>query len=1201
MVTRCTSWAYVAAVLLLTGVSTATAKYSGGTGEPNDPYQITTAADLIALGETPDDYDKHFILTADIDLDPNLPGRKVFDKAVIHGVFTGVFDGDGHTISDLTIIGESYLGLFSELGNWDGGPYGYINNLGLVDANITGSGSCVGGLVGASYGPVSASYSTGTICGRSSVGGLVGYNYSDQVTRCHSTACVRGSGQDVGGLVGSVDVAGTVTHCYSTGTVSGNEHVGGLVGSSLFYVGYISNLTQCYSTGAVNGNASVGGLVGLNECRVTQCYSTGAVNGNARVGGLVGLNVSRVTQCYSTGKVSGSENVGGLMGYNLWDEWEWPGSVADCFWDIETSGQAESAGGTGKTTAEMQTASTFLGAGWDFVGETANGTEDIWKIAEGLGYPRLAWQKYSGGTGEPNDPYQIATAADLMALGETPEDYDKHFILTADIDLDPNLPDRKVFGKAVIAPDSDSVKDGFQGTAFTGAFDGNDHSISDLTITGKDYLGLFGVSESGAKVKNLGIVDANVVGSGYDVGGLVGSNSGAVTQCHSSGLVIGGDCVGGFVGFNYYGSVTQCYSTGVVSGGCDVGGLVGANGGGRLRQCHSAAAVNGGSGVGGIVAWNDWCGEVTDCYSTGIVAGGSCVGGVVGASGSAEHGDAPVTDCYSTGAVSGTDFVGGLVGDHVMGSVRRCYSLGSVSGGSYVGGLVGRGGAVDCWSMSPVRGTGKQVGGLVGWNWSDVTQCYSGGTVSGDSEVGGLVGYAERTDGSLTHCYSTGLVTGRSSVGGLVGATASPETTVTACFWDIQTSGQTMSAGGTGKTTAEMQDPNTFMAAGWDFVGQTDGPQDIWAEPQGGGYPIFSSQLPPLQGLPGFSGGSGDPNDPYRISTVKDLNSIGHNPRLMQRHFKLVADLDLAGVHFYPIGDYYHPYGGTFDGNGHTVSHLTIKGVGDVGMFGWLAGEVKSLGVADVNITGSGWYVGGLVGYNQDGGSVTQCYSTGAISGFGDVGGLVGHNSDNGSVADCYSIGTVSGKWSVGMLVGTNWGMVTRCYSAGRGGLVGGPGYVGGSATACFCDTGNNTAKMQTASTFLDAGWDFVGETANGTEDIWKIAEGLDYPRLWWEPYDGRVTVVLGQIFTVTLESNPSTGYRWEWVDHQDSIVEQIGQAQFKPRETGDPPLVGAGGWESFDFKAVHQGQMTLKLVYRRPWEAGVEALKTFSLQVAVP
>ena len=63
-----------------------------------------------------------------------------------------------------------------------------------------------------------------------------------------------------------------------------------------------------------------------------------------------------------------------------------------CFWDIQTSGQATSAGGTGKTTAEMQTAKTFLDAGWDFVGETANGTEDIWWINEGKDYPRFVWE-----------------------------------------------------------------------------------------------------------------------------------------------------------------------------------------------------------------------------------------------------------------------------------------------------------------------------------------------------------------------------------------------------------------------------------------------------------------------------------------------------------------------------------------------------------------------------------------------------------------------------------------------------------------------------------------------------------------------------------------------------------------------------------------------------------------------------------------
>jgi inhibitor of cysteine peptidase len=155
--------------------------------------------------------------------------------------------------------------------------------------------------------------------------------------------------------------------------------------------------------------------------------------------------------------------------------------------------------------------------------------------------------------------------------------------------------------------------------------------------------------------------------------------------------------------------------------------------------------------------------------------------------------------------------------------------------------------------------------------------------------------------------------------------------------------------------------------------------------------------------------------------------------------------------------------------------------------------------------------------------------------------------------------------------------------------------------TASDGGTGLATAEMQTTSTFLDAGWDFVDETENGTDDIWKIAEGLDYPRLWWEPYDGQVTLEVGQRFTVTLESNPSTGYRWEWVDWQESNLEQIGKAQFKPRETGDPPLVGAGGWEILTFEAVSGGQMTLKLVYRRPWEEGMEPLKTFSLHVIVP
>jgi len=97
-----------------------------------------------------------------------------------------------------------------------------------------------------------------------------------------------------------------------------------------------------------------------------------------------------------------------------------------------------------------------------------------------------------------------------------------------------------------------------------------------------------------------------------------------------------------------------------------------------------------------------------------------------------------------------------------------------------------------------------------------------------------------------------------------------------------------------------------------------------------------------------------------------------------------------------------------------------------------------------------------------------------------------------------------------------------------------------------------------------------------------------------------QVELEQGQILVVTLESNPTTGYRWEVVETQESILEQMGEAEFKPSQTGEPPLVGAGGWEIFRFKGISAGQMTLKLGYHRPWEEGVEPIKTFSIQVVV-
>jgi len=93
-----------------------------------------------------------------------------------------------------------------------------------------------------------------------------------------------------------------------------------------------------------------------------------------------------IATSYSSASVTGTAEGGGLVG-------GYGGAVNSSFWDMQTSGQTSSSGGTGKTTAEMQMASTFRNAGWDFVDEAANGTEDIWWILEGQDYPRLWWEK----------------------------------------------------------------------------------------------------------------------------------------------------------------------------------------------------------------------------------------------------------------------------------------------------------------------------------------------------------------------------------------------------------------------------------------------------------------------------------------------------------------------------------------------------------------------------------------------------------------------------------------------------------------------------------------------------------------------------------------------------------------------------------------------------------------------------------------
>ena len=283
--------------------SAADAKYSGGTGEPNDPYQIATAADLNDIGNHQEDCDKHFILINDVNLAEYTGTQFNIIGKEWKSAFTGVFDGNNHKILNFTWSSQDIhaIGLFIYLRE-----AGEIKNLGMENVDVNAAtGTCVGGLVGANYGMITNCYSTGRVAGRYHVGGLVGANWSSDRAR--------------------------ITNCYSTGSVSGWYNVGGLVGDN------VSTITNCYSSGSITEVLwGVGGLVGNNDFgSITHCYSTGSVTGGVLLGGLVGV----------------------LKG----------GQVVASFWDTQTSGQPTSAGGTPKTTAEMKTKSTFTDAGWDFV------------------------------------------------------------------------------------------------------------------------------------------------------------------------------------------------------------------------------------------------------------------------------------------------------------------------------------------------------------------------------------------------------------------------------------------------------------------------------------------------------------------------------------------------------------------------------------------------------------------------------------------------------------------------------------------------------------------------------------------------------------------------------------------------------------------------------------------------------------------
>jgi Concanavalin A-like lectin/glucanases superfamily/Secretion system C-terminal sorting domain/The GLUG motif len=296
-----------------------TATAPSGTGTSGDPYQIQTVENLYWISQNAGSWSSYFKQTANIDASSISNFSPIGLSA--SSMFTGTYDGSGYTIDALHVNrGSSYFaGLFGYCSN------ATIKNLGLTNINVAGK-IYVGGLVGLSLG-------------------------STAITNCYTTGIVASTGYEskYGGLVGEND--GTIISSYSSATVRGYTYIGGLVGYNP------GTITNCYSSGSVSASnmdgSILGGLIGENDGTLSNCFSTGSVT----------------TPTWS--------DWGGFAGRNY-------GTInSNCYWDMGTSGQTTSHGGTGKTTAEMKTQSTY--SGWDF-------STPIWKMGA---YPYLQWQVFT--------------------------------------------------------------------------------------------------------------------------------------------------------------------------------------------------------------------------------------------------------------------------------------------------------------------------------------------------------------------------------------------------------------------------------------------------------------------------------------------------------------------------------------------------------------------------------------------------------------------------------------------------------------------------------------------------------------------------------------------------------------------------------------------------------------------------------------
>lgn len=655
----------------LTAIAQGQTPFAGGSGTVGDPYQVATAAQL---NEVRNHLAAHFIQTADISLDGYTSGSGwtpigTYDFGNHALGFTGSYNGQYHTISDLTISGSvSTAGLFGALS-----PAAVVQNLRLTDVAISGSGSVRGAFAGRSARATIQQVSvSGTITGGSNIGGLVGYMEAGWIYASYSEATVSGS-TGVGGVVGRLDhgVTSGVQDVYSVATVTASGNFAGGIVGLVNSDNAALNLSRINSDATVSGSAYVGMIAGVglaparNVTRTNVFFSIES--------GLPGHGEWDNPNLRTDQRV---DLPGGRTRDQLRDAANFVGFDFNTIWDITSNGEASypflrgipqsPAPGYLTTpnapsaqlplwattvtqpelrwskappadTYELQVAQDSLFTGGLVISTTVSGTSFTpgsplavgtyhWRV-RGVNTVRnetgpwsapkaLAIAAFASGNGTALDPYRVATAAELFAIREFRA---AHFRQTADIDLEP------VGHWIPIATPS---------APFTGSYDGQRFAVSGLTQSGRvSNVGLFGVL-SGATVSNMTFTEVQISVALDSVGAIAGlatANS-LVRGSSVEGSIQGRVEVGGLLGFLQGSNLLTSYSRATVTGAARAGGLVGTIRDSGLQDSYSLATVSTGgtapllpSGMpqqtaGGLAA-DLWNASVQRVYADAVVSG----------------------------------------------------------------------------------------------------------------------------------------------------------------------------------------------------------------------------------------------------------------------------------------------------------------------------------------------------------------------------------------------------------------------------------------------------------------------------------------------------------------------------------------------------------------------------------------------------